>query len=241
MSSLLLSLRLAPLLSFTPPFTLTRVPRTFRMLLSVGLGAAIAGGGAQLAGPLDAANIVPATVHELMIGLSMALPLHILYAALYMVGRTVDIQAGYGLALLIDPSSQAQTTLVGTILGYLAGAIFFAMGGPEDILRIIAASLEIAPVGTAHDLASVGAVGEQLMLMFTLGIGAVSAVILVLFVIDIVIAVLARAVPQLNALIIGIQVKSAALLLVLPVSLGLAGALVAHMVALTLEMTARLG
>jgi len=240
-SSLLLSLRLAPLLSFTPPFTLTRLPRTFRMLLSVGLGATLAGSNptAQLAGPLDAANIVPATAHELLIGLSMALPLHLLYASLYTAGRTVDIQAGYGLALLIDPSSQAQTPLIGTILAYLAGAVFFAANGQDDILRIIAASLAVAPIGMSHGVVAVSSVAEQLTLMLTLAFGVVGAVILTLFVIDVVIAVLARTVPQLNALIIGIQVKSIALLAVLPVSLGLAGALLARMVALTLDAIAR--
>ena len=79
-SSLLLSIRLVPLFSFTPPFTLTRVPRSVRALMSVGLAAAIAGGHpeAQLAGALDAANMVPAAAHELLIGLAMSVPLQLL-------------------------------------------------------------------------------------------------------------------------------------------------------------------
>lgn len=235
-------MRLVPLLGFTPPFTLTRLPRTIRALMSVGLAAAIAGGhpAAQLVGALDAANIIPAAAHELFIGLMLSVPLHLLYAAIYTAGRTIDIQAGYGLALLIDPTSQAQTPLIGTLFAYLAGVIFFAANGQEDILRIIVASLDIAPTGTFRAATTVSGVAAQATLMLSLAFGVVGGMVLTLFIIDMLIAVLARTVPQLNALVIGIQVKSFALLLVLPMTLGLGGALLARMVAITLEAMARL-
>ena len=38
-SSLLLSLRVAPAFAFAPPFSLTRLPAPFRMLLGLGLSA----------------------------------------------------------------------------------------------------------------------------------------------------------------------------------------------------------
>lgn len=241
-SSLLLSLRFAPLFTFTPPFTLTRLPRLIRALMSVGLAAVIAGGNpaAQLPGILGAANIIPAAAHELLLGLAISLPLSLMFAAIYVAGRTVDIQAGYGLALLIDPTSQAQTPLVGTMMAYLAGMVFFAANGQDEVLKIIAASLAFAPIGAGHGVATISAAAGHAGVMMTLAFGALGGMILALFIIDLMIAVMARTVPQMNALVIGIQVKSFVLLLVLPAILGLGGVLFARMVALSLSAMARL-
>ena len=41
---------------------------------------------------------------ELVIGLSIALGLQLVFAAILTVGRAIDIQAGFGLAPLADPN-----------------------------------------------------------------------------------------------------------------------------------------
>jgi flagellar biosynthetic protein FliR len=51
---------------------------------------------------------------------------------------------------------------------------------------------------------------------------------------------MSRTVSQMNVLILGLQVKSIVLLLVLPTSFGIAGALLARMMAMTLQSLPRL-
>lgn len=241
-SIFLLSLRTAPLFMFAPPFTLTRVPRLFLALLGIGLAIGLAGASPEhaLVQDLSATTLVIGGARELMLGLIPVLVLNLMFAALYVAGRTLDIQSGFGLALLIDPATRGQTPLVGTLLAYLAGAMFFAMNGHHEMLRFFAASLEVVPLGAAHAAAGFEALSAYIFVIFLIGFGVAGAAILVLFVADIVIALLSRTVPQMNALILGIQVKAALLLITLPVVASVSGVMLAQMVTTALRAMARM-
>jgi flagellar biosynthetic protein FliR len=155
---------------------------------------------------------------------------------LYIAGRTVDIQAGFGLALLIDPTSKNQMPLVGTLLAYGAAAVFFAMGGHQDLLRLMDASLRAVPLGTGQ-LQSDGIERMAILLgvLSATAFGVAGGAILCLFLADAAIAFLSRTVPQMNVLVLGFQIKTLLLLLLLPAAFGASGALLARMSTLTLE------
>lgn len=236
-ASLLLSLRIAPVFALAPPFTLVRVPMLFRVLFGTGIAASIASYNPSAAVALEftPGNVIPAAIRELFLGSVFVLAFQAAFGALYMAGRTVDIQAGYGLALLIDPATRGQAPLVGTIYAYAAGAIFFAMDGHHDLLRILAASLETVPLGSAAVLPPIERLLGFLSLAFLISLGVAGGAILALFLTDVAIAVLARTAPQMNALVLGFQVKTLVLLFALPATLGFAAAMIARLIALTFE------
>lgn len=237
--SLLVSLRVAPILSFSPPFSLVRLPVLIKALLAIGM--------AFLITSVQPSNFVisrepllslaEVAAHELIIGLAMALPLHLLFGAIYFAGRAVDIQAGFGLALLIDPSTRAQVPLIGTLLAYLTGAVFFINNGHGEVLRILAASINVAPPDSLlrTDAADLAIVAAQFVTMSSLALGLVGGLLLALLACDVVVALLSRTVPQMNALMLGIQVKAIVMLAILPLVIGFAAGRIAHMIAITLE------
>lgn len=234
---LLLSLRIAPVFALAPPFTLIRMPLLFRLLLGLGLSASLVSANPSATALPDMAlsTLVPAAIRELMLGALFVLAFQLVFAALYMAGRTIDIQAGFGLALLIDPHSHAQTPLVGTLFAYAAAALFFAMDGHIDLLRILSASVEAIPLGSWALPISLDRLSAFISAVFLTAFGVAGAAILALFLIDMVIALLSRTVPQMNVLILGFQVKTIVLLLVLPISFGVGGALLVRMMRMTLE------
>lgn len=231
-STLLLGLRIAPAFAFAPPFTLVRMPLLFRILLSLGLSITIlaATPGSVLA-LSDLQALVPAAARELALGTLVVLVLQLLFGALYLAGRTVDIQAGIGLALLIDPTTRTQTPLIGTLFAYAAAAIFFSLDGHLDLLRFMAATLRLVPLGAwtmPDDLARIGLLAGALC---TMALGFAGAVIIALFLVDLALALLSRTVPQMNVFVLGFQVKTLVLLVALPLCFGLAGAILVHMIA----------
>lgn len=242
MSSLLLSLRIAPMFAFAPPFSLVRAPALVRLLLGIGLAIAVVSGNPSLTSLADLSigTLLVAAIRELMLGTIFVLAFQLTFGALYMAGRTIDIQAGFGLALVIDPTTRAQMPLAGTLFAYAAGAIFFALGGDRDLLRLIAASLEAIPLGATHAPLSIGPLAGFMSMVFITAFGVAGGTILVLFLADVAIAFLSRTVPQMNVLILGFQVKTLILLMVLPTSFGLAGALLARMTTMTLTAIPRL-
>ncbi|HZZ35597.1 MAG TPA: flagellar biosynthetic protein FliR [Caulobacteraceae bacterium] len=241
-SSLLLSLRVSPVFALAPPFSLTRVPVPFRVLFGVGIAAALCASNPAVAtvASLSPGYLAVTAARELLLGSIFVLAFQLAFAALYMAGRTVDIQAGFGLAVLIDPTTRAQTPLVGTLFAYAAGVVFFSLDGHADLLRIMGASLQAIPLGAAIMPASLAPLASFISVVFILGLGAAGGAILGLFLADMAIAMLSRTAPQLNVLVLGLQVKTLLLLLILPVTFGVGGALLARLMRVTLESLPRL-
>lgn len=241
-SCVLLSLRITPVFLFAPPFTLTRVPKLFTALMGMGLSAILVGAypDVALVNEASAATLLIGGARELFLGLVPVVVLQMMFGGLYMTGRSIDIQAGFGLALIIDPTTRGQTPLMGTLFAYLAGATFFAMNGHLDLLRFFAASLEAVPLGSANEYAPLARITSYVFIVSLIALGVGGAVILALFLTDIVIAMLSRTVPQMNALLLGIQVKAIVVLAVMPVAIGVAGALLARLVANALNTMPRL-
>jgi flagellar biosynthesis protein FliR len=236
-SSILLSLRIAPVFALAPPFTLIRMPMAFRMLMSLGLAACIAAANPAAAALTDAGAgaILVTAVRELLLGTIFLVAFQLSYAALQVAGRTVDIQAGFGLSTLIDPTTRGAMPLVGTLFVYATGAIFFAMDGHAELLRTLAASLDAVPLGAYQLAPTPAALIGYIGLVFLTAFGVAGGAILALWLCDLAIAMLSRTVPQMNVLILGFQVKTIVLLLVLPITFGTAGALLARMSRITLE------
>ena len=234
---LLLSLRIGPVFALAPPFTLVKFPMLFRVLFATGLAATIVSFHATALDGVSAGPgfLVVASVRELMVSLTFVLALQLTFGAIYLAGRTIDVQAGFGLALLIDPTSGSRTPFVGTIFALVAGLLFFAMNGHHDLLRIIAASLDAIPLGSPHFLESLGPLLAFISAIFVVGMGVAGGVILCLFLTDLAIAMLSRTIPQMNVLVLGFQAKTLVLLIALPMTLGFAAALMARMLRMTLE------
>lgn len=242
-ATLLVSLRIAPVLAFAPPFTLLRIPATVRLLLALALAGWLVAGhpGATWRSDAWKASLPALVAGELFLGITLALALQLAFAALLTAGRVLDIQAGFGLAALVDPATRAPMPLAGTVLAYAAGALFFATGGPHDLLAIWAASIERVPLGAAGLAAEPGPVIDHCATVFLMAIGLVGVVLLVLFVLDLAIAFMSRTLPQMNVLLLGFQVKTIATLVMLPVALGLSGSLLAGLLRAAVQAMGQAG
>lgn len=234
-TTLLISLRVTPMFAAAPPFTLTGVPPLFRSLLGVGLAASLAAGYHGPPVAMTSEFLVISAARELVVGSVFVAALQIMFGALYVAGRTIDIQAGYGLALLIDPTTQNQTPLIGSLFAYCSAAVFFGLNGHVELLRLLQASLDAIPIGAAPPLPSVAHLAGFLTAVFATAFGVGGGAILVLFLADALIAVMSRTLPQMNVLMLGFQVKTILLLAILPAFLGASGALLTRLARQTLE------
>lgn len=220
---LLVTLRLGPSLAFAPPFTLLRVPVIVRVLLAIGLSVWLVSARQELTVQAAVAGpFVALLISELLVGVGIALGLQLAFAAILWAGRAVDIQAGFGLAMLADPTTNAQTPLAGTILSYGAAAIFFSVGAQYDLIALWAASFDALPIGYTLLGADLAAVARFVSTLFLLAIGLVGVSMLAIFLADLVIAILSRTLPQMNVLLLGFQVKAMIMLVTLPICMTLA-------------------
>lgn len=241
-ATLLLSLRIVPLLAFSQPFTLMRVPAMVRLILSVSLAGWLVAANPQATWHRVSEMPLPTlAASELMLGVALALPLQLAFGALLTAGRAIDIQAGYGLAVLVDPTTRSQMPLVGTLFAYVGAALFFAIGGGGDLLGAWAASVEQTPLGSAAIGHDPGVLIDFMGTAFLLATGLVGIVLLVLFLLDLAVAFMSRTLPQMNVLLLGFQVKALATLMILPVTFAASGAVFVRLLRTALEAMAQVG
>ena len=217
---MLVTLRLGPSIAFAQPFTLMRIPITVRVFLAISLSIwLVAARPEQVARAAEAESFAVLIFGELLVGVGIALGLQLAFAAIAWAGRALDIQAGFGLAMLADPTTNARIPLAGTILAFGAGMIFFATGAHYDLIALWAASFDVMPIGFDLMRPDLGAIASVMSVLFLLSVGLVGVSMLSVFLTDLVIAFLSRTLPQMNVLLLGFQVKAMAMVVTLPICL----------------------
>lgn len=234
---LLTSLRIAPVLAFAPPFTLLRIPASIRLVVSLSLASFFlpptTGSVALTFG--SETNLLTAAASELLIGLTIALPLQLVFGAMLFAGRAIDIQAGFALALLADPANTGQMPLIGTLFAYCAGAVFFASGGTGELMAIWAGSYILLPPGGAILAPDPQAMLALVASAFAIAVGLAGIVLLTLFMIDLTVAATSRTLPQVPVLLIGFQIKTIAVLVTVPLAISMSATIYLRLIRLALQ------
>jgi flagellar biosynthetic protein FliR len=217
-SVLLLSGRVAGLLLMTPLLQAIPMPVTARVLLLLGLSVAIAA-------PLAASSavngggpgaLVPAFLVELATGATLGLGVSMAFAGFTLAGRLVDLQVGFGIGQVFDPLTRTQQPVLASAFGLLGLLLFFLAQGHHALLRGIAFSVERFPIGQAWPFQqALGPVVLQASSLFALGFALAAPVVLGLLLVEFVLGVIARNLPQVNMFVLGVPVKILAGLLLL--------------------------
>ncbi len=215
----LVSLRLTGVVMTAPMFSARLLPVRVRTAALVILTLAMLP--AALAHAVPAPRVTPATlVGEAIIGVILGLGAAIFVGAAESAGDFLAVQMGLSAGNVLDPLSNTQMPVVGQLLGLFVLALILAIGGHLVMLGALSRSFELLPAGARLDFASglVGAVGMGTHL-FLLGLRFAAPVVAAMMIGNAAMGITARAVPQLNILMVAFPVQIAIGLLVLTVTL----------------------
>src|SRR6266446_1362185 len=220
LTTVLIALRLGVALVLTPVLAFGSVPRRFRVLFVFGLAALLAAatGTRAASGAQDVAGFAGMAATEAMLGALLAFGILTAFAALQLAGRLIDLQLGFGVATLIDPATRGHAPLLGTLLWMVAVVVFFAIDGHHALIRALALSLQSVPPGTPLPDLELAPVVGQFGAMFTFAMAIAAPVVLVLLLVDAVVAVMARTMPQMNIFFLSLPLKILVGLLTLALS-----------------------
>jgi flagellar biosynthetic protein FliR len=115
---------------------------------------------------------------------------------------------GFSLASMIDPATNVQTTVFGTIAQLCGIVILLAADGHHWLLSATVRSFET--IGTGHFSASLEFAQLCLRLSadaLAVGVALAAPALIVLLTVEFAIAIAGRIAPQLNVLIMGFPVK----------------------------------
>ncbi len=158
--------------------------------------------------PLSFGLLVAWIVAEAALGIGIGLSVSFIAEALHVAAQIMGLQAGYAYASTVDPTSQADSSVLVVFAQLAAGLLFLAMGLHREVIRTFARSLEVAPAGSIVISKEVGR--EVLALggtMFSTGVRLALPVIAILLLVDISLALLGRINAQLQLLTIAFPAK----------------------------------
>jgi flagellar biosynthetic protein FliR len=153
-------------------------------------------------------TLVPLIMKEILVGLAIALSLGAVAAGVAAASSLLDTTIGFSFAALVDPLTQTQSAVVGQLYSLFSVLVFLMIGGDHLMIEGIAASYRLVPLGQIPSFAQFGALAQHdLGQIFVIGLEVAAPVLISLGLVDVALALVARAVPQMNVFIVGLPAK----------------------------------
>lgn len=159
--------------------------------------------------PVDATTIevVVLIFKELLVGAAMGLTGQLIFAGLQMGGELMSVNVGLSFASVVDPVNQSQGSIVAQLFGLLGVLVFVGVGGDEYYIRALAHSFDVVPVGEGMVTQAAPVFIEMATYLFVVGVQMAAPFIIVLFLMDLSLAIFARIMPQANIFFIALPLK----------------------------------
>ena len=165
---------------------------------------------------------------EIAIGVVIGLSAAVLVQAVGLAGEVMSMQMGLSIAPALAPVPEMEVVGVGPITTMLAVLIYLGLGGHLMLLRALADSLHTLPPGAGIVFTGGGHVATALAgQLFSCAASVAAPVMVALLLTNIALAILSRAVPQLNAMMVSFPLTIGIGLLMFAVSLPNVSAVVA--------------
>lgn len=208
---LLVVCRVSGLMLLSPLLTSRAMPRRYRAMLAVMLGAALFAGlpaSARVAPGTDVFTLLPLVVSELLIGGAMGFIASIPVLSLDMAGYLMGHQMGLGLARVYSPEMGTDADVMGQMLMFIGLAAFVAMGGLETLFVTLASTFERVPIGAfGVDRLAVEPVVGVVAGGFELALRVAAPVMCIILLLMIALGAVMKSMPQVNVMSVGFTIK----------------------------------
>ena len=194
---LTISVRISGLMLFAPFFGSVAIPPRVKAALVVGLSV-------LLYPEMSSSVVMPASSHwptivirELLIGAAIGIASNLVFDAVQMAGQVLSAQMGFSLASLIDPQTQADSTVVAMFHQTIAMLIFLRLDVHLWLLHTLGRSFQLLPPASMNlsgdfAIATVRAAGA----VFALGLQMAAPVFSATLLTDIVLGVIGQGFPK---------------------------------------------
>jgi flagellar biosynthetic protein FliR len=160
---------------------------------------------------------------EFAFGLAIGTTLAFVLESFEVAAQLAGMQAGYAYASTIDPTTQADSSVLYVFVQLFSVVLFFALGLDRRVIEIIGVSLRTAPPGSwqmgpafGHAVARMGAT------MFSTGLQLAMPVLAFLLTVDVGFGIAGRMSPQIQLLSMAFPVKMLGGLILFAFVLGMA-------------------
>jgi flagellar biosynthetic protein FliR len=229
--------RLAGMALYAPLFGSARIPRRIRLMLILVLAAGVTPG-VHLPQSLPESiwGLALGIGGEMAFGLAMGMVLSFVFVAVQWAGEIIGQQMGFSLGEVFDPQYGGQSSALGDLYFMFTLVVFLLIGGHRGMIRGVRASFDALPLMSVSVTQDVLALLLDLFKAATVLAFQIAAPVLVtMLVVDLVMGLIGRTIPQMNVMSAALSVRAAVGLMVVWIGLSLTGEVVGKAIVQSME------
>lgn len=206
---ILIFLRMTSFIVVCPGFSFKGLPNTVKVALSIGFSTIIY----MSLGDLEIVNnyflFFILSVKEVLIGLAIGYITQLIFATVEMAGQLVDFQAGFSMGAIYDPSTGIKASHYGRLYYWLSICTFFIFDFHHKFIESIISSFQYIPLDY-WQFTNLGteSVLKLFSIVFELAVNLAVPMIIVILMVDAVLGIISKSVPQINVLMLGMPIKT---------------------------------
>ena len=149
-----------------------------------------------------------AVLAELFVAWLIGFVAYISFSAIHMAGKIMDMQVGFSIVNVMDPTSGQQIPLIGSFLYNLGLIIFLVTNGHHMIIAALFESFRAVPMlGMTANPDLTMLIANFTAGIFSTGMKIAMPVTFAILLTNVALGVLARTMPQLNIFVVGIPMQ----------------------------------
>jgi flagellar biosynthetic protein FliR len=153
-------------------------------------------------------RVILLLANEATYGLALGLIAAFLFATVRFSGRFIERQMGLAMAQIMDPLTGERTQPLSSLLEMIFIILFLSANGHHLLLMVIYRSYEAFPAGSIPSVSIlVGGVVQAGSAMLTAGLKLAAPMLAAFLLLMVILAVLARMVPEMNILFISMPLR----------------------------------
>ncbi|SFU31018.1 flagellar biosynthetic protein FliR/FlhB [Clostridium sp. DSM 8431] len=153
-------------------------------------------------------SLAMSIINEVMTGAVLGVIINLLFNVVKAAGGFMDMQLGLSMMNMVDPNSNTQSTLLGTMSYYIAAVMFFVANGHHILIKCLTASFNIVKVGQSIVFTDNFYIMLQgFIKFFIIGVRIALPIMLIAVITDLTMSLISRSVPTINVMILGMPVR----------------------------------
>ena len=149
-------------------------------------------------------------LRESIIGLIIGFITDMFFFMVQVAGEIMDMQSGLGMAKVFDPETHVQMSIMGSFISFMMYLYFFVTNSHLTYIRLFVTSFGIIPLGTGGFNPDLGInIVSYFSVLLAMVIKLAMPVMAAELIMEFCMGVLMKSVPQIQLMVVNIQIKVA--------------------------------
>ncbi|HEY8297267.1 MAG TPA: flagellar biosynthetic protein FliR [Candidatus Baltobacteraceae bacterium] len=216
---LLVLMRTATMLAVFPIFSASQIPSYSKVAIAVIIAFLLYRTVPAIAPFGNMGELVVAAISQVALGLIVGFVAQLVFAGIQFAGQLLDIQIGFAVANIINPTTQQSVTVLGELELVLATLVFLISNSHLLLLQGIGGSFDLLPLPYINlDPSVAGNIVAFFSQSFWIVFKIAAPPAIALFLVNVALGLMARVAPQMNVFVVGFPLQIGIGLIMLAIS-----------------------